>query len=480
MKRRQTLASSLIERASQVRMRRETLAAGQVGLLSNPKAGATAETETDTLNEMSDLADAQNANNAIATDATLDVVKASSAEAGPMLDRTTFLHIHRQRARHILAQVFGFDASDLMDDIINAVFVIMYQALEAFEEFVVDSVDGDSDVAEEGIIASVTLLENAVDKTLDKVEIYLMNNIFMIPDNVSITLPIFQNAETALLEEEEAELDAEILALQKRLAASRHYNKTLKKAIACGKAKNESLTLLLSSLQKSTAANTPTIHVKKQHEISETIQEMESCAIDVGTLLAQQAENSVGDEFEGASAGGDAAVLSDMISGYLRAQRDDADTGHGSSTSALNTGDVRKFLQAIKVGGVASVADMDAAKEIGMVPEGLSRVKWGCADTETMSAKQLTEAAIASNKVVVFSKTHCPYCRKAKALLDSLGAQYEAVELDQRADGSEIQAYLAEKTGQRTVPNVFIGGKQIGGCDDVHALHAKGGLKPLL
>ncbi|KAI8834417.1 Mis12 protein-domain-containing protein [Chytriomyces cf. hyalinus JEL632] len=384
MKRRQTLASSLIERASQVRLRRETLAAGQVGMLSNPKAAAAAETETDTLNEMSDLADTQNSNNAILTDAPLDVVKASSAEAGPMLDRATFLHIHRQRARYILAQVFGFDASDLMDDIINAVFVIMYQALEAFEEFVVDSVDGDSDVAEEGIIASVTLLENAVDKTLDKVEIYLMNNIFMIPDNVSITLQIFQNVETALLDEEEAELDAEILALQKRLAASRHYNKTLKKAIACGKAKNASLTLLLSSLQKSTAANTtPTIHMKKEHEISETIQEMESCAIDVGTLLAQQAANSAGDEFEGAGAGGDAAVLSDMISGYLKAQRD-TDNGHGSSTSALNAGDVRKFLEAIKVGGVASVADMEAAKEIGMVPEGLSRVKWGCANAETV------------------------------------------------------------------------------------------------
>ncbi|KAJ3225248.1 hypothetical protein HDU81_008058 [Chytriomyces hyalinus] len=100
--------------------------------------------------------------------------------------------------------------------------------------------------------------------------------------------------------------------------------------------------------------------------------------------------------------------------------------------------------------------------------------------TSTMSAKQLVETAIASNKVVVFSKSYCPYCRKAKALLDSLGAQYEAVELDQREDGSDIQAYLADKTGQRTVPNVFIGGKQIGGCDDVHALHAKGGLKPLL
>ncbi|KAJ3225247.1 hypothetical protein HDU81_008057 [Chytriomyces hyalinus] len=342
-------------------------------MLSDPKPAATAaETETDTLNEMSNWADGSNASQAISTDVTLDVVKASSssAEDGPMLDRATFLHIHRQRARYILAQVFGFDASDLMDDIINAVFVIVYQALEAFEEVIVDGVDGDSDLAEEGVIASVTLLENAVDKTLDKVEIYLMNNIFMIPDN---------NVDTSLLEEKEADIDAEILELQKRLAAKRHYNKTLKKAIAVGKARNESLALLLSSMQKSVGApTTSAIHAKKQDEISETIHEMESCALDVGTMLAQQAATS-GDGFEGAGAGGDAAVLSDMISGYLKDQRD---ADNGSSTSTVNTGDVRKFLEAIKVGGVASLADMEAAREVGMVPEGLSRVKWGCANAE--------------------------------------------------------------------------------------------------
>ncbi|KAI8616729.1 glutaredoxin [Chytriomyces sp. MP71] len=96
------------------------------------------------------------------------------------------------------------------------------------------------------------------------------------------------------------------------------------------------------------------------------------------------------------------------------------------------------------------------------------------------SAKEIAEAAIAGNKVVVFSKTYCPYCTKAKKLLDSLGATYTAVELDTREDGAEIQDYLVGKTGQRTVPNVFIGGKQIGGCDDLHAKHAKGELKPLL
>lgn len=52
--------------------------------------------------------------------------------------------------------------------------------------------------------------------------------------------------------------------------------------------------------------------------------------------------------------------------------------------------------------------------------------------------------------------------------------------LDYVEDGSEIQAALAEWTGQRTVPNVFIGGKHIGGCDTTTALHGEGKLVPLL
>ncbi|MBA0683415.1 hypothetical protein Goari_025077 [Gossypium aridum] len=47
-------------------------------------------------------------------------------------------------------------------------------------------------------------------------------------------------------------------------------------------------------------------------------------------------------------------------------------------------------------------------------------------------------------------------------------------------DGSDIQAALFEWTGQRTVPNVFIGGKHIGGCDSTMALHKEGKLVPLL
>ncbi|XP_057978955.1 glutaredoxin [Malania oleifera] len=87
---------------------------------------------------------------------------------------------------------------------------------------------------------------------------------------------------------------------------------------------------------------------------------------------------------------------------------------------------------------------------------------------------------ISSTPVVVFSKSRCPYCVNVKKLLSDLGATFKAIELDTETDGSEIQSALAEWTGQRTVPNVFIGGNHIGGCDSTTAKHREGKLVPLL
>ncbi|XP_042507356.1 glutaredoxin-like [Macadamia integrifolia] len=87
---------------------------------------------------------------------------------------------------------------------------------------------------------------------------------------------------------------------------------------------------------------------------------------------------------------------------------------------------------------------------------------------------------VSSNPTVVFGKTHCPYCKRVKQLLSELKVTYKVVELDLEADGSDIQAALLEWTGQKTVPNVFIGGNHIGGCDATMAKHQEGKLVPLL
>ncbi|RYP72330.1 hypothetical protein DL771_004304 [Monosporascus sp. 5C6A] len=89
------------------------------------------------------------------------------------------------------------------------------------------------------------------------------------------------------------------------------------------------------------------------------------------------------------------------------------------------------------------------------------------ASPEAMSAKTKAQKIIDENGVAVFSKSWCQYCNATKRLLDSLGAKYYALDLDLVSDGSEIQAALEEISGQRTVPNVFINRKHIGGNSDV-------------
>ncbi|MFS8002007.1 putative thioredoxin-disulfide reductase [Helianthus anomalus] len=65
----------------------------------------------------------------------------------------------------------------------------------------------------------------------------------------------------------------------------------------------------------------------------------------------------------------------------------------------------------------------------------------------------------------LFCKTWCGYCKSVKKLFSELNVSYKVIELDEESDGGEIQSTLKEWTGQSIVPNVFIGGKHIGGSD---------------
>lgn len=96
------------------------------------------------------------------------------------------------------------------------------------------------------------------------------------------------------------------------------------------------------------------------------------------------------------------------------------------------------------------------------------------------AAKAKANAAIAASKVVVFSKTHCPYCTSTKTTLAQYGANATIIELNTVADGLEIQRALRDITGQRTVPNIFISGRHIGGNLDLQALESSGKLRDLL
>ncbi|GAQ87081.1 hypothetical protein KFL_003300040 [Klebsormidium nitens] len=84
------------------------------------------------------------------------------------------------------------------------------------------------------------------------------------------------------------------------------------------------------------------------------------------------------------------------------------------------------------------------------------------------------------NPVIVYSKSWCPYCSQVKGLFRQLGVPAKVIELDEINEEEEVQDALYELTRQATVPNVFIGGKHIGGCDDTMALKRSGKLFELL
>ncbi|OJJ47592.1 hypothetical protein ASPZODRAFT_15042 [Penicilliopsis zonata CBS 506.65] len=86
------------------------------------------------------------------------------------------------------------------------------------------------------------------------------------------------------------------------------------------------------------------------------------------------------------------------------------------------------------------------------------------------AAKTKAQQLINENGVVVFSKSYCPYCKASKALLDDLNATYTALELDLMDDGAAIQDALKEISGQRTVPNIYISKKHIGGNSDLQGI----------
>ncbi|BAH94433.1 monothiol glutaredoxin-S10 [Oryza sativa Japonica Group] len=88
---------------------------------------------------------------------------------------------------------------------------------------------------------------------------------------------------------------------------------------------------------------------------------------------------------------------------------------------------------------------------------------------------------LADNPVVIYSKSWCSYSMEVKALFKRIGVQPHVIELDQLgAQGPQLQKVLERLTGQSTVPNVFIGGKHIGGCTDTVKLHRKGELATML
>jgi glutaredoxin 3 len=82
------------------------------------------------------------------------------------------------------------------------------------------------------------------------------------------------------------------------------------------------------------------------------------------------------------------------------------------------------------------------------------------------------------SNVVIYTKDYCPYCHRAKALLDSKGVTYTEYDI---AAQPELRDEMIDKAnGGTTVPQIFINDTHIGGCDDMMAIEAQGKLDTLL
>lgn len=81
------------------------------------------------------------------------------------------------------------------------------------------------------------------------------------------------------------------------------------------------------------------------------------------------------------------------------------------------------------------------------------------------------------SKAVMYATGWCPYCARARQLLERKGVAIEEIDIEARP---EARQEMLSRSGRRTVPQIFIGGTHVGGCDDLYDLDARGGLDKLL
>jgi glutaredoxin 3 len=82
------------------------------------------------------------------------------------------------------------------------------------------------------------------------------------------------------------------------------------------------------------------------------------------------------------------------------------------------------------------------------------------------------------SQVTIYTKGWCPYCSAAKDLLKEKGVAFDEVDIERRGDAR--QEMIQRAGGRSTVPQIFIGERHVGGCDDLYALERAGKLDTLL
>lgn len=81
------------------------------------------------------------------------------------------------------------------------------------------------------------------------------------------------------------------------------------------------------------------------------------------------------------------------------------------------------------------------------------------------------------HQIHVYSKSYCPFCRRAIELLNIKGVPYKTIDI---TDDNHLEEEMRRRSGQTSVPQIFIGSRHVGGCNDLFALDELGQLDPLL
>lgn len=83
-----------------------------------------------------------------------------------------------------------------------------------------------------------------------------------------------------------------------------------------------------------------------------------------------------------------------------------------------------------------------------------------------------------SQNIIIYTKSYCPYCVKAKQLLNNKKLKF--LEIDITNNQALIEEMLNKSAGRKTVPQIFIGDYHVGGCDDLYKLHEEGKLDKII
>jgi glutaredoxin len=130
----------------------------------------------------------------------------------------------------------------------------------------------------------------------------------------------------------------------------------------------------------------------------------------------------------------------------------------------------------------AQAASEWSARRLGGFKQLVAELAAGPFDAAPVDARIRAETA-AARGVHVYAFTSCPFCKRARELLDAEGASYSLVQLDLDEEGPQVRARLGKLTGRTSLPAIWIGGEYVGGCNDgpgVASLARSGELRPML